>query len=133
MADDEHLAYGDYQGSEAGGNGASTDRGLVGDTFRKIRGPGGISTFLNKIQGAIQNIGAEAEGRIFSQGSSSSPATSQHRYGSFVGPQDGNDVKWYVDGCSYMWAVSIALEQARESVFILDCQSIVFASHMLYA
>lgn len=32
----------------------------------------------------------------------------------------GNDAKWYVDGCGYMWAVSVAIEEARESIWILD-------------
>lgn len=45
----------------------------------------------------------------------------QHRYDStFAGPKSGNDVKWYVDGCSYMWAVSQALESARQTIWILD-------------
>ena len=29
-------------------------------------------------------------------------------------------MKWYVDACGYMWAVSKALETARESIWILD-------------
>jgi phospholipase D1/2 len=45
---------------------------------------------------------------------------SQHRFRSFAPERRGNDTKWYVDGCSYMYAVSIALERARESVWILD-------------
>lgn len=45
---------------------------------------------------------------------------SSHRFESFAPQRQGNDIKWYVDGCSYMWAVSVALEQARESIFILD-------------
>jgi phospholipase D1/2 len=44
----------------------------------------------------------------------------QHRFLSFAPERHGNDTKWYVDGCSYMYAVSIALERARESVWILD-------------
>ena len=45
----------------------------------------------------------------------------QHRYDStFAGPKPGNDVKWYVDGCNYMWAVSQALENARQTIWILD-------------
>ena len=32
----------------------------------------------------------------------------------------GNDVKWHVDGCGYMYAVSVALERARQSVWIMD-------------
>ena len=47
-------------------------------------------------------------------------ATQSNRYGSFASPKNGNDVKWYVDGCSYFWAVSRALEGARESIWILD-------------
>lgn len=44
-----------------------------------------------------------------------------HRFDStFAGPKQGNDVKWYVDGCSYMWAVSQALENARQTIWILD-------------
>ncbi|GAB1316674.1 hypothetical protein MFIFM68171_06884 [Madurella fahalii] len=42
-----------------------------------------------------------------------------HRYGSFA-PQSSGHAKWYVDGASYFWAVSIALEEARESIYILD-------------
>jgi phospholipase D1/2 len=45
---------------------------------------------------------------------------SQHRFSSFAPERQGNDIKWYVDGCSYMYAVSLALERARESIWILD-------------
>lgn len=44
------------------------------------------------------------------------------RFNSFAPPRENNDVKWYVDGCSYFWAVSRALENARESIWILDCK-----------
>ena len=43
-----------------------------------------------------------------------------HRFQSFAPQREGNDVKWYVDGCGYFYAVSVALEQARESIWILD-------------
>ncbi|KAL2024546.1 hypothetical protein VTK56DRAFT_7589 [Thermocarpiscus australiensis] len=42
-----------------------------------------------------------------------------NRYCSFAPPSSGH-AKWYVDGASYFWAVSIALEEARESIYILD-------------
>ncbi|KAI1641239.1 phospholipase D/nuclease [Biscogniauxia mediterranea] len=42
-----------------------------------------------------------------------------HRFQSFA-PQTTGGAKWYVDGASYFHAVSIALEEARESVYILD-------------
>jgi phospholipase D1/2 len=41
-------------------------------------------------------------------------------YESFASQKGGNDVKWYVDGCNYFWAVSLALESARETIWILD-------------
>lgn len=44
-----------------------------------------------------------------------------HRYGSFVPTRFQNNVKWFVDGASYFWAVSVALEQAKHSIWILDC------------
>lgn len=47
-------------------------------------------------------------------------SNTQHRFLSFAPQRDGNDAKWFVDGCGYMYAVSSALEQARESIWILD-------------
>lgn len=45
--------------------------------------------------------------------------TSNYRFQSFA-PETSGSVKWYVDGASYFYAVSQALEEARESVYILD-------------
>ncbi|KAF4979874.1 hypothetical protein FZEAL_4008 [Fusarium zealandicum] len=42
-----------------------------------------------------------------------------NRYHSFA-PESRGNVKWYVDGASYFWAVSEAISQARESLFVLD-------------
>ncbi|SPQ25196.1 43ab1b8c-7699-4c09-a344-cc17b2df94f7 [Thermothielavioides terrestris] len=44
---------------------------------------------------------------------------SSNRFCSFA-PQSSGHAKWYVDGASYFWAVSVALEEARESIYILD-------------
>jgi phospholipase D1/2 len=47
--------------------------------------------------------------------------TRSNRFHSFAPIRsNGNEAKWYVDGCGYMWAVSVAIEQARESIWILD-------------
>jgi phospholipase D1/2 len=43
-----------------------------------------------------------------------------HRFESFAPERDGNDIKWYVDGRDYYWAVSIALERAQETIYIAD-------------
>ena len=43
-----------------------------------------------------------------------------HRFKSFAAETEGNEVKWYVDGRDYFWAVSIALEAAEEVIYIED-------------
>lgn len=43
-----------------------------------------------------------------------------HRYESFAPQREGNKVKWYVDGRDYFWAVSVALENAKETIYIED-------------
>lgn len=44
----------------------------------------------------------------------------EHRFGSFAPERDGNRIKWYVDGRDYFWAVSVALERAKETIYIED-------------
>ncbi|KAI8631907.1 phospholipase D/nuclease [Xylariaceae sp. FL1651] len=44
----------------------------------------------------------------------------QHRFNSYFPEHDGNLIKWYVDGRDYFWAVSVALDQAKESIYIAD-------------
>lgn len=43
-----------------------------------------------------------------------------HRHASFGPERIGNEVKHYVDGCGYMYAVSMALEHAQHEIWILD-------------
>ncbi|TGZ77596.1 phospholipase D/nuclease [Ascodesmis nigricans] len=43
-----------------------------------------------------------------------------HRFDSFAPVRGGNRVKWYVDGKDYMYAVSVAIENAKKSIYILD-------------
>ena len=92
------------------------------------------SSLFNKLHGAVHGLGSEIKQRLndrpsSSQGqgashpdySQSSAGGTRNRYDSFAQRRNGNEVKWYVDGCGYMWAVSIAIMQARESIWILDC------------
>jgi len=44
----------------------------------------------------------------------------QTRFSSFAPPRGGNSVKWFVDAKDYFYAASIAIEEARESIYILD-------------
>jgi phospholipase D1/2 len=43
-----------------------------------------------------------------------------HRFQSFAPERNGNKIKWYVDGRDYFWAVSVALERAKETIYIED-------------
>ena len=43
-----------------------------------------------------------------------------HRFQSFAPERDGNKIKWYVDGRDYFHAVSVALERARETIYLAD-------------
>ena len=43
-----------------------------------------------------------------------------HRFRSFAPERSGNKIKWYVDGRDYFWALSVALEEAHETIYIED-------------
>ena len=161
--EDDPLAYGDYPGPSKTGRrgqkgegeeafdegGVRGERGLIGDTYRKVRDKympqndgsnqtkpsGGLGSFLfGKLQDVVQDIGSGIDQKLGGMGPKHSHThaaaqcddgmhnASQHRYGSFAAQRTRNDAKWYVDGCGYMWAVSRALEQATESIWILDCE-----------
>ncbi|KAK2734211.1 hypothetical protein FQN55_002878 [Onygenales sp. PD_40] len=93
----------------------------------KPQKPDLVSGLLGKVQGIgsdlAQKLGSTLDPQAYAQ---YGPQTghghgqSQNRFGSFAPPRERCDAKWYVDGCDYMWAVSRALETARESVWILD-------------
>jgi len=68
-----------------------------------------------------QRIGNALDPEAYAQYGESKPNT-PNRFGSFAPQREYNDVKWYVDGCNYFYAVSRALENARESIWILDCK-----------
>ncbi|KAF2182006.1 phospholipase D/nuclease [Zopfia rhizophila CBS 207.26] len=102
---------------------------------------GGMSFVFDKLHSAVHSIGTDIKDKLSGKeepqqqtqqgGTYSQPQGgqvpqgaqeyhSQHRYLSFAPERQGNDIKWYVDGCGYMWAVSVALERARDSIWILD-------------
>ena len=49
-----------------------------------------------------------------------SKIASSHRFESFAPERKGNKIKWYVDGQDYFYAVSVALERAKEVIYIED-------------
>ncbi|KAL5119618.1 hypothetical protein ACEQ8H_002464 [Pleosporales sp. CAS-2024a] len=145
-ADDE-LAYGDYHGHDQGEEGEEGERGMLGDMGRRLFGgskehasssQGGAMSFFNKLHdplhGFVHDLKDSLTGKDEHKPAQSAPSQqgapvlpqpgqeyhTEHRFMSFAPERHGNETKWYVDGCSYMYAVSIALERARESVWILD-------------
>jgi phospholipase D1/2 len=107
--------------------------------------PDTVGSIFNTLHGVVHGVGSELAGRFSSshnepqptsyhgaatgqpssQGAAGTPGAMSNRFDSFAEQKNGNDVKWYVDGCSYMYAVSKALESAKESIWILDCKSIL--------
>ena len=151
---DYHDPSQNAPGDEEEFEGEGGERGIIGDTYRKFRGkykpqqgdpqnqgagsPGLGSFVFNKLHSAVHDIGSELNQRLNNRENrhSHTHATAQcddgmhdntnHRYGSFAPQRTGNDVKWFVDGCGYMWAVSRALERASQSIWILDCKFQLF-------
>ena len=100
------------------------------------------SKLFGALQNTVQNIGSDVQNLIdpnhkpSSQYSTGPPGQTgssysniphspgqpsvENRFDSFASEKPGNDVKWYVDGCGYFWAVSQALEAAKHSIWILD-------------
>ncbi|KAI0204873.1 phospholipase [Astrocystis sublimbata] len=66
-----------------------------------------------------QQVQSNQEHRPAQNQSNVQSVNTSHRFQSFA-PQSFGNAKWYVDGASYFWAVSMALEEARESIYILD-------------
>jgi phospholipase D1/2 len=95
-----------------------------------------MASLFDKVQGAVQNLGSDLKAKLSAIADIHShthvsgqchdgahQAEGDNRFLSFAPRRDNNDVKWYVDGCGYMWAVSMALEQAKETIWILDCKT----------
>ena len=95
----------------------------------------GGSFLFGKLSDAIHDIGSEFKTKLSGPSEihshthqSGHCAPGYHdgqltnRFLSFAPERQANDAKWYVDACGYMWAVSVALESAKESVWILDCK-----------
>ena len=92
-----------------------------------------MSYLFDKMHSAVHEIGNNIKVKIGGEGvthshthssgecSDGTHSQNMHRFQSFAPQRTGNDIKWYVDGCGYMWAVSMALERAQDTIWILDC------------
>ncbi|KAL2067585.1 hypothetical protein VTL71DRAFT_2010 [Oculimacula yallundae] len=87
-----------------------------------------FDSFTSHIKKEIDNIQGDEQPSAQSQSQSNGNNSNNisydqsggNRFDSFAPPRTGNEAKWFVDGCGYMWAVSVAIEEARESIWILD-------------
>lgn len=135
-----------WQGQNAppGSQGPQLGPGSAQGYYNQQQKPDLVSSLFGKLHSTIGEIGGELASKLgghydvqdygytsATQGGYGqqagyngygAQAARANRFESFAGQKNGNDVKWHVDGCSYMWAVSRALEGARESIWILDCE-----------
>lgn len=91
-----------------------------------------MSFVWDKVKGAVDDVGesvskytqrgeGKTHGHVHPSGECSEhDAHHDHRFASFGPERMGNEVKHYVDGCGYMYAVSMALEHAQHEIWILD-------------
>lgn len=79
---------------------------------------GKLEEFGNEV---AQKLGTALDPQAYAEYGAPKPQT-ENRFGSFASPRQGNEVKWHVDGCAYFYAVSKALESAKEYIWILDCR-----------
>lgn len=84
-------------------------------------------TFVNKVKACFDCAGGRSKGSPAADKPGENPESStegqkriDNRFQSFAPQRQDNAAKWFVDGCGYFWAVSIALEEAKESIWILD-------------
>ncbi|TPR03344.1 Homocysteine S-methyltransferase family protein [Aspergillus niger] len=147
---EDDLAYGQYyQDSARGASSGDSSRGLS-DTFKKLKQTykshqsqqgssqqsqqsqqsQSASYYNDKFSGLFgkleelgnevaQKLGTALDPQAYAEYGAPKPQT-ENRFGSFAAPRQGNEVKWHVDGCAYFYAVSKALESAKEYIWILD-------------
>lgn len=88
----------------------------IGSDIVSLLGPDGKPS-----QSSSSPSGQQPQGQsVHPAYSNPSAPPGENRFDSFAAEKPGNEAKWYVDGCGYFWAVSQALEQARETIWILD-------------
>ncbi|EFX02733.1 phospholipase [Grosmannia clavigera kw1407] len=82
-----------------------------------------MQSIFAKIEGGLEDLvgGTEKHSHTHSAecAEAHSPEHNSNRFQSFA-PETAGRAKWYVDGCSYFWAVSEALAKAQRTIYILD-------------
>ncbi|PYH98474.1 phospholipase D/nuclease [Aspergillus ellipticus CBS 707.79] len=102
------------QGSPQASQGQKPQKPQKQDKFSGLFGK--LEELGNEV---AQKLGTALDPQAYAQYGAVKPH-SENRFGSFAAPRQGNDVKWHVDGCAYFYAVSKALESAKDYIWILD-------------
>jgi phospholipase D1/2 len=92
-----------------------------------------MAFLFDKVHKAVHEIGNDLKDKFSDHGQTQSAGANEqydqsgydeqretHRFQSFAPHRIGNEAKWYVDGAGYMYAVSMAMERARDSIWIMD-------------
>jgi hypothetical protein len=92
-----------------------------------------MAFLFDKVHKAVHELGNDLKDKFSDHGEAQSAGANEqhdqtgydehretHRFESFAPHRIGNEAKWYVDGAGYMHAVSMAIERARESIWIMD-------------
>jgi len=90
-----------------------------------------LEKLVEKIPEGLEHARAEAIGILHPNRRHDSPEekaddaklakiNASHRFQSFAAERSDNFVKWHIDGHDYMWALSEILDNAKETIFILD-------------
>jgi hypothetical protein len=84
-------------------------------------GGGIFNNFAKSLNASLHNYARNVFPATSTYSNMAPEAKTGHRFESFAPVRNGNGAKWYVDGKDYMYAVSVALDEAQESIWILDC------------
>jgi phospholipase D1/2 len=78
----------------------------VDEVKAKVENDFGVDNQHNKPSTRLEDNGPPEQAAA----SFETAVNTDHRFASFA-PQSSGHAKWYVDGASYFWAVSVALER----------------------
>ncbi|ORY72756.1 phospholipase D/nuclease [Leucosporidium creatinivorum] len=87
-------------------------------SFEKL--PGRISRLKESVAFAVNPDHRHDEEHEKAEDRQRAEICASHRFGSFADVQPGNDVKWYIDGHDYFYAVAEILDNAKEVIMIAD-------------
>ncbi|GAA5895994.1 hypothetical protein JCM5296_003164 [Sporobolomyces johnsonii] len=88
------------------------------DKFEKL--PGKLDRLKESVAYAVNPNHRHDEPDEKAEDEMRAAIAASHRFNSFADVREGNDVKFYLEGHDYFYALSEILENAKEVVFILD-------------